>query len=289
MKTLVIGARGNLGQDLVRVFRDAGHEVVGLDRQELDVADAGAVRSRIIDGGYDAVLNAVAWNNVDTAEDPANRDAVWALNETAPSVMAKAAEEAGAAFVHYSTDYVFSGDKPEGYVESDEPSAISAYGRSKADGERAVAEIGGRAYVCRLSKLFGRQGSSPSSKPSFVSIMTKLAATKPKLGIVDEEVGMPTYTLDIAQATERLIVGGFAPGIYHLINEGPGVTWYGFAEEFFGILGVTTPRKPVPSSLFPKPARRPKFAALRNTKFPPLRPRVEALKAFFAEEKMPCR
>ena len=284
MRVLVIGAKGNLGQDLVRVFAGAGHEVVAFDRQELDVTDAAAVRDHIAKAGYAAVLNAVAWNNVDAAEDPANRPVVWGLNVDAPRVMAEAARDAGAVFVHYSTEYVFEGSKEEGYKEDDQPSPISVYGESKAAGEKAVQEAGGRWYVCRLSKLFGKPGSSPSSKPSFVSIMTGLAKTKPELTIVDEEVGTPSYTLDIAEATLRLVTGGFAPGIYHVINDGPGVTWYGFAEEFFGILGVTTPRKPVSSALFPKPARRPKFAKLVNTKFPPLRPRVEALKAFFKEE-----
>lgn len=285
MKVLILGSKGNLGQDLVRVFGAAGHEVEGHDRETLDVTDAAALRSRIAAGGYGAVLNAVAWNNVDGAEDPASAAAVRALNVDAPRVMAEASREAGAAFVHYSSDYVFAGTKPEGYREDDPTDPISAYGRSKCDGEDAVAAAGGRWYVCRTSKLYGVQGSSPNAKPSFVSIMLKLAATKPELGIVDEEVGSPTYTRDLAEATLRLVTGEYAPGVYHLVNEGPGVTWYGFAEEFFGLRGVTVPRKPVSSAAFPKPAKRPKFAPLLNTKFPKLRPRIDALRAFFAEAR----
>jgi len=113
--------------------------------------------------------------------------------------------------------------------------------------------------------------------------MVGLAKTKPELTIVDEEVGCPTYTRDVATATLKLLTEQFPPGIYHLVNEGPGVTWYGFAEEFFGLLGIQTPRKPVTSAAFPKPARRPAFAALENTKFPPLRTRIEALRAFFED------
>jgi dTDP-4-dehydrorhamnose reductase len=113
--------------------------------------------------------------------------------------------------------------------------------------------------------------------------MVGLAKTKPSLSIVDEEVGMPTYTADLADATVRLVTGEYAPGTYHLVNDGPGVTWFGFAEEFFGMLGIHTPRKPVPMSAFPRPARRPLHAALRNTRFPPLRTRSDALKAYFAE------
>jgi len=285
MKVLILGAKGNLGQDLVRAFEAAGHQVDALDREQLDVTDAAAVRARISVGGYGAVVNSTAFNNVDAAEDPANADAVRSLNVDAPGVMAAAAMEGGAAFVHYSSDYVFEGEKPEGYAEDDEPNPVSAYGRSKLDGERAVAAAGGTWYVVRTSKLYGIPGTSAASKPSFVTVMTNLAKTKPELSIVDDEVGMPTYTADLAAATVRLVGETFKPGIYHLVNEGPGVTWYGFAGEFFGLRGIATPRKPVPMSAFPRPARRPRFAALRNTKFPPLRPRIEALRAFFDEAR----
>lgn len=285
MKILILGAKGNLGSELARAFAAAGHEVDVTDREDLDVTDAGAIRARIASGGYGAVINAVAWNDVDGAEDAARQPLVTALNAVAPGVMAAAARDAGAVFVHYSTDYVFAGDKPQGYVEADEPDAVSFYGRSKAAGERAAIEAGARTYLVRSSKLFGPQGSSPAAKPSFVNVMVKLARTKPELSLVDEEIGMPTYTRDVAEATVRLLAESekYPPGTYHFVNEGPGVTWFGFAEEFFGLLGITTPRKPVPMSAFPRPAKRPLHAALRNTRFPPLRSRIEALKAFFAE------
>lgn len=289
MKVLILGAKGNLGSELVRAFAGAGHVVDGTDREELDVTDGAAVRARILGGGYGAVVNAVAWNDVDGAEDPAKQPLVTALNAEAPGVMAVASAEAGAAFVHYSTDYVFDGTKREGYVESDEPTPVSFYGASKAAGERTALAAGGRSYVVRTSKIFGPQGPSPAAKPSFVSVMVKLAATKPELSIVDEEIGMPSFTRDVAEATGRLLAGDFAPGIYHFVNEGPGVTWYGFAEEFFRVLGITTPRKPVPLSAFPRPASRPLFAALRNTKFPKLRSRAEALAAFCAEERLAAK
>ena len=282
MKILILGSQGNLGQELVSVFSSAGHEVVGCDRDELDVTDQTAARA-MIGRGFSAVINAVAYNNVDGAEDPASRQIAWKLNAEVPGELARACRDSGAAFVHYSTDYVFAGDKPEGYTEDDTPAPISVYGESKLAGEQAVATAGGRFYVCRLSKIFGKPGTSKLSKPSFVSVMVGLAKTKPALSIVDEEVGSPTYTRDVATATLRLLTEQFPAGIYHLVNEGPGVTWYGFAEEFFGLLGIQTPRTPVTSAAFPKPARRPPFAALRNTKFPPLRSRLGALRAFFQD------
>ncbi|KPJ85886.1 hypothetical protein AMJ57_01375 [Parcubacteria bacterium SG8_24] len=280
MKALILGAKGNLGQDLVRRFTTAGHEAVGLDRKELDVTDSAAVRQQVLAGGYDAVVNAVAWNDVDGAEDPANLDRVLELNAAVPGVIAAAAAKAGAAFVHYSTDYVFDGSRPGGYREDDEPRPLSVYGRSKLEGERVALAAGGRVYVCRTSKLYGTPGLSTLSKPSFVHLMLKLAATKPELSIVDEEVGMPTFTEDLAGATVRLLEEGHAPGIYHLVNEGEGVTWYGFAEEIFRLQDITVPRRAVPSSAFPTKAERPKYAKLLNTKFPPLRDRIEALEDF---------
>jgi dTDP-4-dehydrorhamnose reductase len=282
MKILILGSQGNLGHDLVTVFSAAGHEVVGCDRDDLDVTDQAATRA-LISRGFTAVINAVAYNNVDGAENPDNRAVAWRLNAEVPGELARACHESGAAFVHYSTDYVFAGDKPEGYQEGDTPAPLSAYGESKFAGEQAVAAAGGRFYVCRLSKIFGRPGPSKLSKASFVSLMVGLAKTKPALNIVDEEVGSPTYTRDVATATLRLLTDHFPPGIYHLVNEGPGVTWYGFAEEFFTLLGIQTPRTPVTSAAFPVIAKRPPFAPLRNTKFPPLRSRRDALEAFFQE------
>ncbi len=283
MKVLILGSKGNLGQDLVQVFSADGHEVVGLDKNSLDATDRDAVRQTILSGGFNVVVNAVAWNDVDAAEDEAQRAIVWELNAAVPARLASIAKEAGATFVHYSSDYVFAGTKKEGYNEDDQPNPISAYGESKLAGENAVRAIGGESYICRLSKLYGRPGSSEAAKPSFVAIMLKLAAEKPELGIVDEEVGMPSYTTDVAEATLELVKGSHDLGIYHLVNEGAGVTWFEFAEEFFGLLGVETPRKKLPASAFPKPAKRPKYGKLNNTKFPPLRSRLDALRAFFTE------
>jgi dTDP-4-dehydrorhamnose reductase len=283
MRVLIIGSRGNLGQELVRVFKQADHDVIAIDRETLDITDRVEVRSHVLSGNYEIIINAAAWNDVDGAEELANRDLVWELNAAVPGRLAQLAKETNATFVHYSTDYVFAGTQPKGYTEEDRPQPISAYGESKLAGEVAIKAMGGRFFICRLSKLYGRPGSSPAAKPSFVSIMLRLAAEKPVLSIVDEEIGCPTYTRDVAASTLKLLSGNFSPGIYHLINEGSGVTWYAFAEEFFKLLNITTPRQPVTSAAFPKPARRPAFARLKNTKFPPLRSRSEALRAFFNE------
>ncbi len=280
MRILITGAQGMLGQDLVRVFSSAGDEVRATDKNDLDITDRDAVLRYVAAYKPDVIINAAAYNLVDKVEEPEVYGIALAINADGPRNLAEAAKNNGARFVHYSTDYVFAGDKPEGYVESDQPSPISKYGETKLAGEKAVQEVGGDWYILRTSKIFGKPGASGASKESFVALMLRLAAEKPALKIVDEEVGCPTYTPDIAEATRQILVDSRPSGIYHVVNEGAGVTWYQFAEEFFKLMNVQTPREPVSSAEFPKPASRPKLAALKNTKLPPLRDRGEALKEF---------
>lgn len=280
MKLLVTGAKGMLGQDVLRVFSREGYDVVATDRETLDITNRDEVLARVRELAPTAIVNTAAYNLVDKVEDPAVYPLAYAVNAEGPRNLAEAARELGVPFVHYSTDYVFAGDKPEGYKEDDAVGPLSKYGETKAEGERLVMEMGGDAYVCRLSKLFGKPGIGEGSKVSFVALMLRLAAEKPELSIVDDEVGCPTYSPDLAQATFALLKRGFDPGIYHLVNSGAPLTWYAFAEEIFAIAGVTTPRRPVPSSAFPRAARVPKFAALLNTKFLPLPNRQDALRDF---------
>lgn len=282
MKVLLTGASGNLGQDVLRVFKAAGHEVVPTDRTELDITSIADVEEKVSQVNPDVIINCAAYNFVDKVEDPEIYPIAYAINAKGPKNLAAAARKHGVWFVHYSTDYVFAGDKPEGYNEDAIPDPISKYGETKAAGEKFVLESGALAYVIRLSKIFGKQGISEATKLSFVALMLKLAKEKPALQVVDEEVGMPTYTHDIAQETLRMLEEHVPPGVYHVVNDGPGVTWYRFAEEIFALAGVTTPRQPIPSSAFPRVAKLPKFAQLNNTKLPPLRPRIDALREFLA-------
>lgn len=282
MKVLLTGANGNLGGQIATVFRGAGHEVIATDRGELDITNNEDVRRKVREVQPDAIINAAAYNLVDKVEDPEVYPLAYAINALGPKHLAEAAREQGCVFLHYSTDYVFAGDKPEGYTEDDATAPISKYGETKALGEAFVHAAGGTSYVCRLSKIFGPKGTSDAAKPGFVDVMLRLAKEKPELKIVDEEVGMPTYTKDIAEQTLWMLTQHVAPGVYHIVNEGEGVTWYGFAEEFFALAGVTTPRTPVTSKEFPRAAKLPKFAMLRNTKLPKLRSRKEALQEFIA-------
>lgn len=286
MKILVTGANGSLGQDIVDVFEAAGHTVIATDREHIDITDKEMVMNSVRQIAPDVLINTAAYNFVDNVEQEENFGIAYKINAEGPKNLALAAKMQDIPFVHYSTDYVFFGDKPEGYVEVDVPHPISKYGETKFHGEELVKTIGGKYYICRLSKIFGRPGKGENTKESFVHIMLRLAAEKPSLKIVDEEVGCPTYTLDIAHATRELLETHATPGIYHMVNEGEGVTWFAFAEEIFELTGITTPRSPVTSHEFPKPAPRPKFAALQNTKLVKLRTRKEALIAFLNDYRV---
>lgn len=277
MKILLTGALGNLGQQLLTVFEAAGHTVISTDRARLDITDEGSVERAVAELAPDAIVNAAAYNQVDQAEDPEEYKTAYAINALGPKYLAATAKRDGIPLVHFSTDYVFAGNKEEGYVEKDATDPISQYGVSKAAGERFVLESGAKAYICRTSKLFGPQGTPGVSKPGFVDIMLALAATKPELRVVAEEVGMPTYTVDVAETVLWMLERDIEPGVYHIVNEGLGVMWYEFAEEIFSIVPSATPRIAVSSDEFPRPAHRPKFAALINTKLPKLRSRSEAL------------
>ncbi len=282
-KVLILGSEGMLGQELIRSFGGGGFAVTGWDRNDIDVTDAGATREKITTLSPDVIINAVAYNAVDLCEsDESESKKAWRINGEVPGELSEVAKELGAVFVHYSTDYVFDGEQTiGGYAEDAEPNPLSVYGRSKLDGERSVAEADGKSYVIRLSKLFGRPAVSAGGKESFFAKMAKVAHEKGAVSAVDDENGCFTYAPDLADATRSLILDEAAPGVYHLVNEGP-ATWYGALVEYFRITGIDAPVTPVSGDAFPRPAKRPKDSTLRNTKRPLLRNLIEALRDFDA-------
>lgn len=341
-KVLIIGAKGMLGQELVRVFlADENYEVIAWDRKEIDITDETQVKDKIGALAPEIIINAAAYNAVDEAEEPGKFELAKKLNGLAPRFLAQAAKDLGAIFVHYSTDYVFDGEKKEGYLENDKPSPICNYGFSKLMGERQVEWNGGQYYIIRLQKLFGqpsprlRLASRPAQdfvpKKSFFDVMLELAKTKKELEVVDGELANFTYAPDLAQRTKWLIenikgnpstsshsvglrsgnnlypelVEGYPFGIYHITNEGAPATWYGAAKILFEMaqqrqaefisasgsrneFGMTKYEDikliPVSGENFPRPAKRPQYSILLNTKLPPLRPWNEALKEFLNEQ-----
>jgi dTDP-4-dehydrorhamnose reductase len=273
-RPLILGAKGTLGGQLVKLYPGA----IGWDREDADVLDFPSLRAKVAGLGAlpGAIVNCVAFNDVDAAEDHPER--AFALNADFPGALAVYAAELRLPLVHYSTNYVFDGVRGE-YAESDPPSPLSAYGRSKLRGERLVAEAGGRAYVVRTAVLFGPKGSSDLSKKSFVELMLLLSAKRDTIQAVSDEVNSVTYAADLAAATRGLLESLPPPGVYHVTNSGA-ASWFDFAREIFRIAGRPVSVLPVPSSHFPRKAARPPKSILLNTKLPALRPWTEALAEF---------
>jgi dTDP-4-dehydrorhamnose reductase len=275
MKLLVTGAAGMLGQDVVRAARGAGHEVVALARADLDVSDRAAVLAAVSAAGPGAVVNCAAWTDVDGAEE--HEDRATEVNGAGAGNVAAAAGAAAATIVHVSSDYVFDGTKDAPYVESDEPAPLSAYGRSKLAGERAVAAAGGRHAIVRSSWLFGAGGSN------FVETMLGLAAERDSVQVVTDQVGCPTWTGHLAPALVALAAGG-AEGLFHVAGAGA-ASWNAFAAEIFRAAGVACRAEPTTTEEFPRPARRPAWSVLASERrdAPRLPPWQEGLAAYLGE------
>jgi len=278
MKILIVGAQGMLGQELAKVFAD--YDLTLWDKTQLDITDSEMVEARLTELKPDLVINSAAYNDVDACEE--KFDIAKAINFHGPVNLAKTCQKIGAKVVHYSTDYVFRGDKKEGYPETYTPEPVSKYGASKLLGER-VLENCDQCYVMRTSRLFGLPASSEGAKRSFIDVMITLAETRDEIDVVSEEYSNPTYVVDLATQTKVLVDGDFGSGIYHGINEGA-CTWYEFAEEIFSQVGKEIKLNPVPASKFPRPAKRPDYSSLINTKLPKLRTWQDAISAYLIQK-----
>ncbi|KKU12122.1 MAG: dTDP-4-dehydrorhamnose reductase [Parcubacteria group bacterium GW2011_GWC2_45_7] len=295
MHILVIGAKGMLGQEFVRQLRDK--DVVGWGREDIDITNAAEVMQKIGDIKPGLIINCAAYNNVDKAEN--EPQVAMAINGEAIGYLAAAALKCGAAFVHFSSDYVFSGELSAtqldaaacnfvtiGYMEEDLPNPVSVYGQSKALGENKIVSIPrGRAewtqwYIVRTSRLFGLSGIGVTSKKSFPEMMLKFAREKGRIEAIDAEVSSPTYVKDLAEATLKMVEGDAPSGIYHISNSGS-CTWYEYAKVTIECVGLQNVEVvPVGQEHFPRKAKRPAFSVLLNNKLPLLRPWQEALREY---------
>ncbi|MBI4050818.1 MAG: dTDP-4-dehydrorhamnose reductase [Candidatus Doudnabacteria bacterium] len=282
MKILIIGSKGMLGQTLMEVFGSSS-EVIGWDRDEVDLVEIKNQKSKIKNLEADLVVNAAAYNDVDRAEQ--EPEIAGAVNGYAVGNLAKICKELDIPLVHYSSDYVFDGVKKEGYVEADKPNPISAYGYSKFLGEQELQKNTDKFYLIRLSRLFGSEAQVIGAKKSFASKMLELAQKQKEIEVIDEELSCPTYAPDLAQKTREIVEAKLPFGIYHCPNSGNAVTWYGFAAEIFKIAVINVKLIPVPAERFPRPAKRPAFSVLLNTKLPPQRPWLEALQEYLSSYK----
>jgi dTDP-4-dehydrorhamnose reductase len=285
-KVLILGAKGMLGQELVRAFSsDDQYVVFGWDREEIDVTNTTEAEFKIQALSPQILINAVAYNAVDACEENDEEYAkALAINGDAPTLLARVAMSIGATFVHYSTDYVFGDAASDGigFAENAEPQPNCRYAESKLIGEKAVRLIGGKYYVIRLSKLFGKPALSETGKKSFFEVMLGVGKTKDEVNAVDEEMSCFTYAPDLANASKELIESRSLHGVYHLINESP-ATWYEGVVELYKQSGLKTKVNPVSSDAFPRPAKRPAFSVLLNTRRPKLRTYQEALREFLQE------
>lgn len=273
-KLIVTGAKGMLGQEIVRVFSaDPLWNVVAWDTDNLDITDANKVEALLTAAEPALVINCAAYNNVDLAEE--EPQTAMRLNADAVKHLAIVTKNIGATLVHFSTDYVFSGTQKTGYSEEDSIEPRGAYAVSKAKGEEQ-ARLNPHHYVIRLSRLFGAPAASAQAKKSFVDTMLTLAETRPRLEVVDAEYSSPTYAPDLAQATYDIIRLQAPFGMYHRTNDGA-CTWYAFTTEIFRVAGKHTELVAVSPERFPRPAPRPAYSQLLTTKLPALRSWQDAL------------
>lgn len=271
MKILITGARGMLGGMLCHTLNDL--EPVCWDRQELDITRLDVVRERLMELQPDIVINAAAYTDVDGAEK--DRETAFAVNADGVRVLAMVCRDMGATLVHFSTDYVFPGDSHDGYSEDAPPGpAVNIYGESKLKGEQALKEASPKYYLLRTAWLYGPGGKN------FVDTMLDLGRDRDLLSVVHDQFGSPTYTADVAAAVRLMVTTQqYPPGIYHVVNQGL-ASWYEFAQEIFRLARMPVKVKPVKSEEFPRPAQRPHYSYLLNTRGPQLRPWQAALKDY---------
>lgn len=316
MKILIIGAKGMLGQELVKLYQQDNsdeYEVVAWDKDDIDVRDFDNLKNKINEVWPDVIYNAVAYNAVDSCEDDEEEhEKAKILNTELPGELAKIAQGLDAVLVHYSSDYVFDGQRPSykggeraphccgsgcdgcqyqgqeetvthwQYMEGDQPKPLSRYGWTKYKGEEAIEEVGGQYYIIRLSKLFGEAGSSALGKQAFFKIMLEKGKKEKEVKVIDGELSKFTYAPDLAQESKNIVDENEPVGIYHIVNEGA-VTWYEGVKTLYRLAGIDTKITPIDGTEFNRPAKRAKSTVLKNMKRKPLRNYEEALKEFLSQ------
>ncbi|MDH3892469.1 MAG: dTDP-4-dehydrorhamnose reductase [candidate division Zixibacteria bacterium] len=262
---LITGCRGQLGSDLMSLLA-LEHSVHGIDIEDCDVTDREAVLKAVVEAGPQVVLHTAAYAEVDECE--ANREQAMLVNAEGAGSVALACRDVGARMVYYSTDYVFDGKYDRPYTEDDPPNPVTVYGQSKLQGERAVQAVLDDPIIMRISWVYGRKGHN------FVKTMIRLGLKQvaareagndvTALKVVDDQVGNPCWTMDIARQT-RVVLAGHLSGLLHATSEGE-TTWHGLARAVFGILAMDVLLQPCTSAEFVRAAQRPVRSTLDNTR-----------------------
>ncbi len=282
MKILVLGARGMLGQDLVPLL-NSDHEVIPRDIQDFDITDAQRVEEEIGQIKPQVVINTAAYTDVDGCE--ANKEIAFSVNASGAANVARACVLAKARLIHLSTDYVFDGSSADPYREEDPPNPLNTYGQSKWQGEVAIRKSGVDYLIIRTQWLYGAHGRN------FVDTIVKAAQKEKRLRVVNDQRGSPTYTKDLSWAIKKLLENNTG-GILHVANSGF-CTWYEFAKEILGEMGMSEVRvEPISSVELARPAKRPANSVLNCQKFEKitgvkLRSWPEALKDYLSARYSP--
>ena len=272
-KVLVTGAKGMLGQDLCPILEDNGYDVVETDVDIMDITSLESIEKMFSLEKPDIVIHCAAYTNVDKAEEDIGTARL--INATGTKNVAKACNKYNATMVYISTDYVFDGGvsvkRTEPYKPLDKTAPLNNYGLTKWEGEEAVRNNLEKYYICRTSWLYGHHGKN------FVETMISLA-DKPELKVVDDQVGCPTWTVDLSDAIVKILETK-PYGTYHTCGGG-NTSWYGFAKEIFELAGLKVNLKPCTTEEFPRPAKRPAYSIMDNDGL--LRDWKQALKGYMA-------
>jgi len=253
---VVIGGTGMLGSDLLKVLGEK-YEMRGAGSRDVDIRDIESVRRFIGKFSPRTVINAAAYTDVDGAE--RNPEKAYAVNARGAANVARAAVEHGSKVIHYSSDYVFDGKAEKPYTEEDEPNPLGTYARSKKEGEEEVINRAPSALVIRTAWLYGTNGKN------FVETVINVSRKEKELAVVNDQEGSPTWTVHLARATGKLMEAG-AEGIVHVTNSGR-VTWFGFAKRILERIGSAAEVKPIASDALGRPARRPAWSVLDNSRY----------------------
>ncbi len=282
---VVYGSAGQLGVELIRVFRELGYAVQGFDRDVIDICDGAAVEALLarIDPGL--VINAAAYNMVDVAErEPA---AAFQANALAVRNVAMACRQVDAQLVHYSTDYVFDGTAGRPYTEQDKPHPLGAYAVSKYAGELYAEAYLERPLIVRTSGVYG-PGGLHTARGNFIEVMLRLARSSQPIRVVEEHVASPAYAPALAERTAQLVERD-ATGVFH-VGGGVPISWFDFARMIFRVGGLSPELRPTSEREYRTEAKRPKFSALSNAKMEafgiaPMPPMEEAVADYFVRRK----
>ena len=257
MKIMILGAGGQLGSELVNILQD--DTLIPLTHMDIEMTDEQQVNSILSSNMPDVVINTAAYHRVDDCED--NVELSFAVNSYAVRTIARICNDLGITFVHFSTDYVFGGEKKTPYVEDDCPNPHSVYAVSKLAGELFVRNICSRYYLIRTCGLYGAKGVSGKGS-NFIETMIRLANGKKPLNVVSDQIVTPTYAKELAAKVSQLIRTE-EYGSYHITNNG-GCSWYEFARTIFELTGIDADISPISSSEFGAKARRPAYSVLEN-------------------------